>query len=304
MRTDRIAATPAPSAAAAPPADRPLLALLWMVGAIVAFTSMAVAGRAAALQHDTFEIMLFRSLAGIGIVVVVADAFGTLGQVTTRRMHLQVGRNLFHFAGQNLWFYGLTVIPLAQLFALEFTSPLWVMVLAALLLGERLTRVKALAAAVAFAGVLLVVRPGTGEMNAGHLAAAVAAICFASTAIFTKKLTATESITCILFWLTVVQAALGLVAVFWDGQVTWPSAATLPWLLLIAVAGLVAHMCLTTALSLAPASVVMPMDFARLPVIVIVGALLYAEALEPVVLLGAGLILLGNWINIRAAVRG
>jgi drug/metabolite transporter (DMT)-like permease len=274
-----------------------------MLGAIVAFTCMAVAGRAASLEHDTFEIMLFRSLAGIVIVVVLAAAFGRLGEITTRKMHLQLGRNVFHFTGQNLWFYGLTVIPLAQLFALEFTSPLWVMVLAALLLGERLTWIKGLAAAVAFSGVLLVVRPGTGEMNAGHLAAALAAICFASTAIFTKKLTVTESIICILFWLTVVQAGLGLVAVFWDGQVTWPSVTTLPWLLLIAVAGLVAHYCLTTALSLAPASVVMPMDFARLPVIVVVGALLYAEALEPIVLLGAALILLGNWINIRAAVR-
>lgn len=294
--TDRTASLSAPT-------DRPLLAALWMVGAIVAFTSMAIAGRAASFQHDTFEIMLFRSLAGIPIVVALAWAFGTLGQITRRKMHLQVGRNIFHFAGQNLWFYGLTVIPLAQLFALEFTSPLWVMVLAALLLGERLTWIKGLAAALAFAGVLLVVRPGTAEMSVGHLAAATAAICFAATAIFTKTLTRTESITCILFWLTVVQAGLGLVAVFWDGDVAWPTAATLPWLLLIGVAGLVAHFCLTTALSLAPASVVMPMDFARLPVIVIVGALVYAEALEPIVLLGAGLILLGNWLNIRAAIR-
>lgn len=302
--TDRIpAATPAPSAAATAPADRPLLAALWMVGAIVAFTSMAVAGRAASLEHDTFEIMLFRSIIGIGIVVVVAGAFGTLNQITFRRMDLQVGRNVAHFAGQNLWFYGLTVIPLAQLFALEFTSPLWVMLLAALFLGERLTRIKMLAGLLAFIGVLLVVRPGTGEMNVGHLVAAMAAICFAATAIFTKKLTRAESITCILFWLTVVQAGLGLVAVFWDGQVSWPTGATLPWLVLIGCAGLVAHFCLTTALSLAPASVVFPMDFARLPVIVAVGALLYAEALEPIVLLGAALILLGNWINIRAAIR-
>ena len=282
---------------------RPLLAAAWMVGAIVAFTSMAIAGRAAALELDTFEIMFYRSVAGIGIVVLLAWMFGTLSQINPRRMDLHVGRNLCHFAGQNLWFYALTLIPLAELFALEFTSPLWVMVLAALFLGERLTLRKGVAAALAFAGVLLVVRPGTADMNIGHLMAAVAAICFASTAIFTKKLTNRESITCILFWLTVLQTGFGAVAVLYDGDITLPSAISLPWVILIAVAGLVAHFCLTTALSLAPASIVFPMDFARLPVIVAVGALIYSEPLQPLVLIGATLILYGNWINIKSAVK-
>jgi drug/metabolite transporter (DMT)-like permease len=67
-------------------------------------------------------------------------AFGTLGQVTRRHMRLHLWRNLAHFTGQNLWFYAITVSPLALVFALEFTSPLWVMVLAAMFLGERLTR--------------------------------------------------------------------------------------------------------------------------------------------------------------------
>lgn len=274
-----------------------------MTGAIVAFSSMAVAGRAASLELDTFEIMFYRSAVGFCIVVAIALGTGRLREIRAERMDLHLARNVFHFAGQNLWFYGLTLIPLAQLFALEFTSPLWVMVLAALFLGERLTGAKALAAALAFAGVLLVVRPGTAAVNPGHAAAALAAICFAATAIFTKRLTQHAPITSILFWLTLIQAGLGAVAMGWDGDITLPSPDTLPAVLVIAVAGLVAHFCLTTALSLAPASVVFPMDFARLPVIVIVGAVLYAEPLEGIVLLGASLILLGNWINIRAAIR-
>ena len=281
---------------------RPLLAALWMTGAIVAFTSMAVAGRAASFDHDTFEIMLYRSLVGIVIVLPVAKFAGTLHHIRPTRLRLHTGRNLAHFAGQNLWFYGLTLIPLAELFALEFTSPLWVMALAAVFLGERMTRKKALAGTLAFVGVLLVVRPGTAEMNLGHAVAAVAAVCFAITAICTKSLTKDQPITNILFWLTVIQAIFGLIAVGYDGDVALPSPNALPWLLTIGFAGLLAHFCLTTALSLAPASVVFPMDFARLPVIVVVGAVLYAEPLEGLVLVGAALILLGNWINIRSAI--
>jgi drug/metabolite transporter (DMT)-like permease len=196
---------------------------------------------------------------------------GTLRQVTTRSMHLQVIRNVSHFTGQNLWFWALTMIPLAQLFAVEFTSPLWVAVLAPLLLGERLTRVRALAAVMGFAGVLIVARPDFANVNLGLLGAAGAAIGFAGSAIFTKLLMRTETITCILFWLVVLQAIFALVISGADGHITWPAATSWPWLAVVGAAGLIAHFCLTRALSLAPAVVVIPFDFARLPVIVIIG---------------------------------
>jgi drug/metabolite transporter (DMT)-like permease len=282
---------------------RPLAAAGWMVGSIISFSSMAVAGRALASDLDTFELMLYRSLIGIVLLVTVARMAGTLRQVTTRSMHLQVIRNVSHFTGQNLWFWALTMIPLAQLFAVEFTSPLWVAVLAPLLLGERLTRVRALAAVMGFAGVLIVARPDFANVNLGLLGAAGAAIGFAGSAIFTKLLMRTETITCILFWLVVLQAIFALVISGADGHITWPAATSWPWLAVVGAAGLVAHFCLTRALSLAPAVVVIPFDFARLPVIVILGVVLYDEPLQPFVLLGGAVILLANWINIRAEGR-
>ena len=247
--------------------------------------------------------MMYRSLLGFAIVMTVAGATGHLHEITTRHLHLQVLRNIFHFTGQNLWFYALGFIPLAHLFALEFTSPLWVMLLAAIFLGEQLTRIKGIAAGLAFIGVLLIVRPQIDAINIGHITAALSAIGFAITAIFTKKLTRTETITCILFYLTLVQLVLGVLAAGYDGDIAVPSGQTAPWVLLVAIAGLVAHFCLTTALRYAPASMVMPMDFVRLPVIAVVGFALYQEPLEAIVIFGAGLILTANWMNIRSGLR-
>jgi len=280
------------------PAVPVLKAGLWMSGAIVSFCAMAVAGRSLAVELDTFEMMLYRSVIGIALVLAVGGLLGRLGEITTRSLGLHAVRNVFHFTGQNLWFFSLTFIPLAQVFALEFTSPLWVALLAPLVLGERLTRTRAIAAAVGFAGILIVARPGFTEVNIGVLAAAASAIGFAGNILFTKRLTRTATITCILFWLTVMQAAMGLATAGWDGDIAWPSAAAWPWIAVIGVAGLLAHLCLTNALSVAPATVVVPFDFIRLPVIAVVGMLLYNEALDIFVFLGAAVIFVANYLNI------
>jgi drug/metabolite transporter (DMT)-like permease len=209
-------------------------------------------------------------------------------------------RNVLHFTGQNLWLFAVTMIPLAQVFAIEFTSPIWVIVLSPFLLGERLTRMRAIAAALGFVGVLIVAHPDFGAVNLGVLAAAGAALCFALTGIMTKSLTRHEPLLSILFWLTLMQFVFGLVTVFWDGAVRWPTVATMPWLVVIGLSGLMAHLCLTSALRLAPASFVMPIDFVRLPLIAVVGATLYDEPLEMLTFIGAVFILMGNWLNIRA----
>lgn len=283
--------------------QRPLLAAAWMSGSILSFTAMAVAGRAVATQHDTFEIMFWRSVIGFALVVTVAGATGRLGQVQTARLPQHLLRNIIHFSGQNLWFWALTAIPLAQVFALEFTSPIWVILLSPLLLGERLTGIKLLSAVLGFAGAMIVARPDMRHLEPGVLAAAASAICFAGSIIMTKRLTRAESLVSILFWLTLMQAGLGLIASGWDGQITLPTTSTLPWLALIGAAGVIAHLCLTMALSLAPASVVVPVDFARLPIIALVAMALYNEPLDLAVLIGGAIIFIANWINIRAQSR-
>ncbi len=280
-----------------------LKAALWMSGAILSFTSMAIAGRAVSLELDTFEIMMYRSVIGVILVCSVATLAGTLTQVTRRHLGLHLIRNISHFAGQNLWFYAITVIPLAQVFALEFTSPIWAILLSPILLGERLRPIGLLAATIGFIGILIVARPTPDTLEFGQVAAAVAAIGFALSAVFTRKLTRTESITCILFYLTVMQAVLGLLFAGFDGDIALPSLQSLPWIILISCAGLVAHFCLTTALRLAPAAVVMPIDFIRLPLIAVVGMTLYGELLDIWVLVGATVIFAGNYLNILAELR-
>ena len=266
-----------------------LKAALWMSGSIASFSAMAVAGREVASQLDTFEIMMYRSLVGVVIVCLVAGVTGTWRQVNTQQMGTHLIRNAAHFTGQNLWFYAVTLIPLAQVFALEFTSPIWVIVL---------TSMRVLAALLGFVGILIVARPDVGAINAGVVTAASAAIFFALTIMFTKRLTRTQSITCILFWLTTMQLVMGMVMAGYDGDVMLPSATTLPWLTLIGLAGLLAHFCLTNALKIAPATVVVPIDFIRLPTIAVVGMLVYNESIDIWVFVGAAVIFAGNYMNI------
>lgn len=276
---------------------------LWMIGAIFAFTSMAIAGRAISYELDTFEIMMYRSFIGIAVVLLVGGAMGTLGQVTRRHLGLHAARNLAHFFGQNCWFFALTLIPLAQLFALEFTSPIWVLLLAPIFLNERLTWAKIGCAAIGFLGVLIVARPDFGTLEPGILIGAAAAIGFAGSAIFTKMLTRSETITCILFYLVTMQAVFGIICAGIDFDIALPSRDSVPWLVLIGFAGLVAHFCMTKALALAPASVVMPVDFVRLPAIALIGMLLYSEPLDALVFLGAALIFGANYLNILREAR-
>lgn len=276
-----------------------VVAALWMTGAIVSFTTLAVAGRSVMVDLSTFELMLWRSLIGLTILLVWIGATRRTTAFTTARLPLHAARNVAHFAAQNLWFYAIATLPLATVFALEFTTPIWGLLLAPLILGERLTRRGLLSAAIGFAGILLVAQPGAASLSPGMLAAAACAVGFALSIMMTKILTRHEPLIAILFWLHVMQSVFALVIAGHDGQIALPATERLHWMVLIGIAGLTAHLCLTRALQTAPATIVMPMDFARLPVIAIVAMLVYAEPLDPLVFAGAALIFAGNWINLR-----
>jgi drug/metabolite transporter (DMT)-like permease len=287
-------------------APRPLLAAGWMVGAIVSFAAMAVGGRELSAELDTFEIMAFRSAIGLPVVIgFLLWTEGWRGALTAQPGQHAI-RNVIHFAAQNLWFFGIATIPLAQLVSLEFTNPIWVALLAPLLLGETLTARKLLAAALGFAGVLVIARPGVAPIEAGHVAGLLAAVGFALTNIFTKRIMRRDSAWCVLFWMTASQMVMGFLCAA-PGGVTLPSPTLAPWMLFVGLCGLTAHLSLTQALRAAPASIVAPMEFARLPVVAAAGLWLYGEPLELALLAGAALILLGNTVNLtkgRAAKRG
>jgi drug/metabolite transporter (DMT)-like permease len=280
--------------------SRPFLALVYMLGATASFTLMAVAGRELAGKLDTFEIMTYRSLMGVTVVVGIAYVRGMLGDIRAKRMGLHLVRNLSHFAGQNLWFYAVALIPFSQLFAFEFSVPLWILIMAPFFLGEKLTTVRVASALIGFIGILLVARPDTATLSPGLIAAFLCAIGFAGASIGTKLLTRTETTMSIMFWLTTIQLILGVLAAGYDFEITLPNAETWPWVIAVGFCGLTAHYCITTAMTMAPATVVMPLDFVRLPVISVIGMLFYDEPLLSMVFVGAVIIFAANYLNIRA----
>jgi drug/metabolite transporter (DMT)-like permease len=285
------------------PRSQPLKAAAWMMGAVLSFVAMAVAGREVQVEMNTFELMLYRSAIGFfAVVLILWQSRDGFAQVRSVRPWLHIKRNLFHYTGQNLWFYAVMVIPLSELVALEFTNPIWVALLAPFLLGESLTRSRIAGALLGFLGVLVVAQPGATTLGPGHAAALVAAVFFALNTIYTKRIMRDDSVLCVMFWMTLLQGLASLLLSL-PGGIPAPSAATLPWLLVVGVTGLSAHYALTSALGHAPASIVAPMEFVRLPLIALVGMWLYAEPLRPAIFAGAALIIAGNLLNLRAETR-
>jgi drug/metabolite transporter (DMT)-like permease len=268
----------------------------WMMTAVVSFTLIAIAGREASKGVPTVQLIFWRSF--FALVLLTAGMFvfrQRFHPLLTDRIGLHWVRNAIHFVAQFSWLYALTLIPLAQLFSIEFTAPLWVAVLAPLLLGERMTTTRLVAAVLGFVGVLAIVRPGYATLSTGAIFALVAAIGFAGSMICTKSLTRTESTTTVLFYMFALQTLIALVPAWPDLHML--DAWTWMWVFLVAVLGLASHFALTRAFSLADAMVVAPMDFLRLPLIVVIGWIVYAEALDPWVLLGGSIVILGNIVN-------
>lgn len=278
--------------------NKPFVALAWMLGAAASFSAMAVAGRELSVEMNTFELMLYRSIIGFVIVsALMARSRAGFAQIRTTKMPSHIKRNIFHYVGQNLWFYGVAVIPLSQLVALEFTNPIWVALLAPLMLGEALTRRRVLAAMVGFVGVLIVARPGIAPLEWGHAAGLGAAVGFAMNTIFTKRIMAIDTVLCVLFWMTLMQGVASLLLSL-PGGIPIPTAAGWPWIAVVGICGLTAHYSLTSALGAAPATVVAPLEFIRLPVIAFLGMVIYDEPIVIAVFLGAAVIITANFINL------
>jgi drug/metabolite transporter (DMT)-like permease len=274
-----------------------LRAALWMSGALLSFTAMALSGRALSAELTTFQILFFRSVVGLAVVMLLVMRAGG-AHIRTRVPGTHLVRNLAHFGGQYGWFYGLAHIPLAEVFAIEFTMPIWTALLALPMLGERMSRGRMAAVALGFAGVLIILRPGASGFSVAALAVLGGAICYAISHIYTKKLSATDSPLAILFFMTAIQLPLGLVPALPNW--VWPSAPLWPWVALVALGALSAHYCLTRALKLAEATAVVTMDFLRLPLIALLGYVLYREPLHPAVIAGACVVLVATWINLRS----
>jgi drug/metabolite transporter (DMT)-like permease len=272
-------------------------ATLWMAGALLSFIAMAISGRELSAELSTFEILFFRSLIGLAVVALLLSTNGW-GQIATQRPGLHVLRNVAHFGGQFGWFYGIALLPLAQVFAIEFTVPIWTALLATLLLGERFTKTRLVAIVLGFAGVLVIVRPGFATVHPAAIAVLLSAVGYGLSHTLTKKLSGTDTPLAILFYMTLIQLPLGLVPAL-TNWVT-PSALMWPWLFVVGLTALSAHYCMVRAFALADATVVVTLDFLRLPLIALIGFVFYDEPIAWLVFAGAALIFGGNLVNIRA----
>ncbi len=268
-----------------------------MSGTLVSFMAMAIGGRQLSGQLTTFQILFFRSIIGLLIISFLLGR-SSRQQILTRHFKIHALRNIAHFGGQFGWFYGIAFIPLAEVFALEFTVPVWTAVLAAVLLGEQVTRARVTAITFGVMGVILILRPGIAVVNPASLAVLGGALGYALSHTLTRRLARVDTPLTILFYMTLIQLPLGFVTSIVDW--TTPSAAMLPWIIVVGGTALSGHYCMARALALADAIVVVPMDFLRLPLIAGIGVLFYGEPLDWLVLAGGGLMFTGNLVNILA----
>lgn len=214
----------------------------------------------------------------VRLVVISLILFATkqTALIHSPRIGLHCVRNGFHFMGQYGWLVGITVLPLAEVFALEFTVPLWTALIAWLCLGETLTLRKLSAILLGLLGVMVIVKPGMAVFNLSSFIVLGAACCYAISHTSTKSLAVTESPLTILFYMSLVQLPLGLLLTL--NHWTAPTLQQGGWLFIIGATALTAHFCMTKAMQHAEVSIVVILDFMRLPAIGMVGAVLYGES--------------------------
>ena len=292
------------------PTSRPpqsvALAALWMMGAVASLIGIALAGRELTRELSIFEVIFIRNAFCL-LLLVPFMAFARENRWRTDRVRGHLLRNTVHFTAQAAWFFGLMRLPLGEVIALEFTAPVWTALLAALLLREHLTVRRIGGILLGFAGVLVILRPGAAIVDPAAFAVLYSAAGFALTFVITRAMTTSEHPITILFWMNLIQLPIGFALALPDWTV--PSPSLWPWMLVAGITGFSTHYCFARAFAHADAGVVAPIDFIRLPLAILAGYLLYQEAMDPFVLVGAVVIFFGNHLNLtggraRAPRRG
>ena len=281
-------------------AQNPVRGALWMSGAVLSFALMAIAVRELLRHMGILEILFWRTGVALAIAAAIAVRQGS-ETIRTRRLSLHAARALVHLGGQFCWMYAIAALALATVFAIEFTMPVWTALLAFAFLGERLTANRLVMLVLGLVGIGIILRPGVGAFHPAALVMLFGALLYAGNMIFTKSLSATDSAVAVTFWMSVVQAPLTLVAAL-PGWVA-PQAIDLPWIAGIGAGSFAAHYAMTRAMKYADATVVVPIDFTRLPLIAVVGAVFYAEPFDPMVLIGAAVIFAGTYYSLRREAR-
>jgi drug/metabolite transporter (DMT)-like permease len=278
-------------------------AMLWMLASGLLFTCLNALLRTLAQQLDPFVAQFLRYAAGALVMLPFILRAG-LAAYRPKGMGGQLWRGAVHTSGLLLWFVAVPHVPLAEMTALGFTTPIFIMLGAMLFLGERMVPARWVAAAIGFAGVLVVVAPRMSGAGGGwNLVMLGAAPLFAASFLITKALTRRDSPQVIVVWqaLTVALFSLPLALYAW----TLPTPLQWGLFLLAGMLGSAGHFCLTRAFSMADLSATQPVKFLELLWSSVVGFLVWGDLPGPPTLLGGAIIFAATtWIARREARRG
>jgi drug/metabolite transporter (DMT)-like permease len=245
-----------------------------MLAATAVLTCMHATVRHVSDGMHSFEIVFFRNLFGLVAILPLALRAG-IGNLKSRQPGLQLLRSAFGLVAMFTWFYALSVVPIAQATALSFTSVIFGSIGAALLLGERMRLRRWSAVLAGFAGTLVILRPGFGNVDPAALIVVLSSICWAGALLTVKRLSATDSVVCIVTWNSILLTVLSLpVAIpVW----VTPSTEQLLWLSLIGLLATLGHLAMTGAFKASDATVVFPVDYTRLLWATVIGYLAFGE---------------------------
>ncbi|HLM52212.1 MAG TPA: DMT family transporter [Pseudoxanthomonas sp.] len=266
-------------------------AALLMLGSTVFFGLMVVAIRLASATLHTFEVAFFRNFFGLVVALPLLLRHGP-GFLRTQAFPKYLFRCLIGICSMLAGFWAIGHLPLAQAVSLSYSTPLFVTIAAAAMLGEVVRARRWTAVLLGFIGVLIIVRPGTAQFSTGALVALLAAVLSSIVAIQIKQLSATEPADRIVILTTLLWVPMSLLPAMAVWQ--WPQGITWLWVIAAGVLGTGGHMLWTRALKLGEVSALTPISFMQLPLVVLFGWWLFAEPLDRWTLLGAGIIFGAN----------
>lgn len=236
---------------------------LWMLASVTAFAGISVSARALARDLPPAEILFLRALAGVAVMLPWLFKAG-LRTFATRKPAQHALRGLVSAAAMLCWFAALASLPVGDAIAIQFTLPLFLVLMAALALREPVDAQRWIAVGVGFAGTLVIIRPGFQQVTLATLLVLASAMFYAANHTMTKAMASTESGVAIAFYMTLCHVPVaGALSLFVDWQP--PQWHHLGWVLTLGVCGTYSHIFLTRAFSYADASAVAPIDFLRLP---------------------------------------
>lgn len=270
----------------------PIRGAIWMILGGISLLLLAIVIRHLQQKYHVLQMIFLRSVISFLLILpwVVRQK---RSELATGRLPLHIFRNAIHYLGNVGWFIGVTLVSLADLQALQFTEPLFAIVLAVIFLRERIGAHRWIATFVGFGGALIIIRPGFVEISPGTLAVLICALFYASSKIATKALADTEGPNTILFYMAVIFIPISAVPAFFVW--TMPSWDDLAPIVLLGVFGVAAHACIIRAFAAADASFVIPFDFLRLPIAAAFGFILYRERPEIWVWIGAAIIFVATY---------